>query len=136
MTPVSVTGEPATTVASEAELVMARSAVPALPTVTMAIAVLLARLGSVVPEVMLATSTICAPLAAVAATVTAMVKVTPAVLTGKTPEVVVQEIVPAVLAQLQPAGGVMEETVVLTGTFCVKTALTASRGPLLATTWV
>src|SRR5208337_2599022 len=134
MTPVSVTGEPATTVASEAELVMARSAVPALPTVTMAIAVLLARLGSVVPEVMLATSTICAPLAAVAATVT--VKVTPAVLTGKTPEVVVQEIVPAVLAQLQPAGGVMEETVVLTGTFCVKTALTASRGPLLATTWV
>src|SRR5208283_3334295 len=134
MTPVSVTGEPATTVASEAELVRARSAVPALPTVT--IAVLLARLGSVVPEVMLATSTICAPLAAVAATVTAMVKVTPAVLTGKTPEVVVQEIVPAVLAQLQPAGGVMEETVVLTGTFCVKTALTASRGPLLATTWV
>src|SRR5208283_3771580 len=95
MTPVSVTLEPATTVRGEAELLMARSAVPVAPTVVMAMAVLLARLGSLVPEVMLAISTICVPPTVLAETVTTTVKVTPVGLTGKMPEVVLQEMAPA-----------------------------------------
>src|SRR5208337_5357027 len=139
MTPVRVTFEPATTVGEEGVLVMARSAVPATPTVVMATAVLLARLGSVVPEVMLATSTICVPLEVPAATVTTTVKV-PEVLAEKMPEVVLQEMAPATptagVVQVQPAGMMMEEKVVLAGVFSVKTAATASRGPLLATVFL
>src|SRR5271157_2395874 len=136
MTPVRVTFEPATTVGEEGVLVMARSAVPATPTVVMATAVLLARLGSVVPEVMLATSTICVPLEVPAATATTTVKM-PEVLCAKMPLVGLQEMAPAAptagVVQVQPAGMVMEEKVVLAGVVSEKTALMASMGPLLVT---
>src|SRR5271157_6553103 len=119
---------------------MERSAVPTAPTVVMAMAVLLARLGSVVPEVMLATSTICEPPAVAGATVTTTVKVTTAALAKSGLLQVIEPVPPtAGVTQVQPESAgemLMEEKVVLAGTDSVKTALMASMGPLLVTTLV
>ena len=133
-TAVMVRVEPAFTTIGFAVFVMARSALVDTPTVVIAVAELFARLGSVVPEDTLSTSTICVPLVVPDTTVTTTVK-------GETLETatsgLVHEIVPvpptAGVVQVQPAAEVIDWKVVFAGMASVKTAFTASRGPLLVT---
>ena len=133
-TAVMVKLEPARTVGAEAVLVTARSAWPATATVVMAVAVLLARLGSVVPDVTLSTSMICVPFGVPEATVTTTVKeaVDPLATSG------LLQVIGPVVTHVHPGAAVvsMEEKVVLAGMPSVKTALTASSGPLFLTVCV
>lgn len=136
-TAVIVKLEPARTVGDDAVLVTAKSACVAVPTVVMAVAVLFARLGSFVPEVMLLTSTICVPLVVPFPTCTTTVKLTfpPLAKSG-----FLQDIVPVPptegVVQVHPATLLMDSKTVFAGMPSLKTAFTASSGPLFWTVWV
>lgn len=138
ITIVNVMFEPATTEGDAAVLVSVRYADVAEPTMLIAVAVLFDRLGSLVPEVTLATSTICEPNVVPELTVTATLKDPLAALatSGFVQVMTPVDKIFALLLQVHPAGGVMEEKVVFAGTASLKTAFTAGNGPLFVTVCV
>src|SRR3984893_249516 len=138
MTAVTVMVEPVFATETEGVLVTRRSAEPVVLTVVMAVAELLLRLRSLVPLVMLSTLTICVPWGAEALTrtLTLNVEFVPAVKLGLV-QVRTPLLPTAMVLQAQPAGGVKTEArTVFAGRLSLKTALTASKVPLLVATCV
>src|SRR5262249_37126845 len=130
---------PASTGFGEFVLVMERSAVVDRPTVVCTVAELLERSGSTVPEPALTTSVITVPAATpvLTATVTVNVVDAPEAKSGLEQEIAPVPPTAGVLQfQPEPPGTVIDWKVVLAGMASLKTALRASRGPLLVTTCV
>src|ERR1700676_323163 len=118
-----------------AELVMLRSAWPAVATTMFEVALLLLGFGSVVDEATVAVSVMRVPAAVPAPTVRMTVNVVEA------PEATLgfeQDSVPATTEQVQPATGegTTETNVVLAGIASLKTTLDAVAAPLFLTTTV
>jgi hypothetical protein len=126
---------PSVTGFGAAELMILKSACPAVATTTLAVAALLFGFGSVVVEATFAVSVITVPAAVPAFTVTTTVNVVEA------PEARVafeQVRVPLTTEQLQPAAGdgVAETNVVLAGMASLKATLLAMATPLFMITTV
>ena len=118
---------------------MARSALLALATTTVALAVLVARFGTIFVAVAVAVSVMFVPEGVPEFTCRTSVKV-PELFTAREPEAV-QVIVPVaptagLVPQVQPAGGVIDWKFVLGGVTCEKEAPVAAAGPLLVTVCV
>lgn len=118
--------------------VMERSAVPAAATSTTAVAVLFARFGSFVPDVTEAVSMICVPLGTPETTFTTTVNaVLPPEPDGTSG---FEQIMLPTVVHVQPAAPLPEATidwnVVFAGIASLKTAFSASYGPLFATVCV
>ena len=116
-----------------------RSALFALATTTVALAVFVVILGTIFVAVAVAVSVMFVPEGVPEFTCSTSVKV-PVLFTAKVP-VAVQVIVPVpptagVVPQLQPAGGVIDWKLVFGGVTCVNVAPLAAAGPLLLTDWV
>jgi hypothetical protein len=115
---------------------MAMSALLALATTTVALAVLVARLGTMFVAVAVAVSVMFVPEGVPEFTCSTRVKV-PELFTARVP-VAVQLIVPVpptagFVPQVHPAGGLTDWNVVLGGVTCVKLAPLATAGPLFVT---
>ena len=118
---------------------IAKSALFALATTTVALAVLEVILGTILVAVAVAVSVMFVPEGVPEFTCSTSVKV-PVLFTARVP-VAVQVIVPVppmvgVVPQFHPAGPVIDWKFVLGGVTCVKVAPVAAAGPLLLTVWV
>jgi hypothetical protein len=134
-----VSGVPSVTGFGVAVLTIAISALLALPTTTVALAVLFVRLGTMLVEVAVAVSVMLVPEGVPADTWRTRVKV-PILFTARVP-VALQVIVPVpptagVVPQVHPAGGVIDRKFVLGGVTWVKEAPVAVAGPLFVTVCV
>jgi hypothetical protein len=137
---VYVTTVPCVTGFGVAILTIARSALLALATTTVELAVLVVRLGTIFVAVAVAVSVMLVPEGVPEFTCRMRVNV-PTLLTASVPAAV-HVIVPVpptagLVPQVHPAGGVIDWKVVFGGVTCVKLApAAATAGPLLVTVWV
>lgn len=128
-------GSPLATVGfGEAAFPMVTLALFALATTTVAVALLVVRLGTMLVAVAVGVSAIFVPEAVAAFTCSTRVKLAVAL---RARVVAVQVIVPAAptagVVHVQPAGAVMDWKFVFGGVVCVKLGAVAAAGPLLVT---
>ncbi len=134
-----MSGSPSATVGlGVADLTRVTLALFALATVTVAVALLVVRLGTMFVADAVSVSGMVVPDAVLETTCVTNVKFAVALRERLLPSVQVIVPVPptAGVVQVQPAGAVIDWKVVLGGVVCVNVGAVAAAGPLLVTLWV